>query len=86
MRLASCARALSASAPIDTTTPATTVDAFLAALEPMHTAAHQHGDVGGALHQALTLTGYYTALTDAIEHCRNRAAQIDWRRWDLAYF
>jgi hypothetical protein len=77
---------VSASAPIDTAAPAASVDAFRAALEPMHKSAHDDEGIDQPLHQALTLTGYYTAVADAIDGCRQRAAAIEWRRWDLAYF
>jgi len=79
-------QSLHASKPTDTTAAAATVDAFRAALEPMHTAAHQHEGIREPLHDALTLTGHYAALTDAIEGCVQRAREIDWRKWDLAYF
>ena len=63
-----------------------TADDFRAALEPLHAAAHQRDEIRDSLHQALTLTGYYRALTDAIQECEARATDIDWRKWDLAYF
>jgi uncharacterized membrane protein YccC len=63
-----------------------TADDFRAALEPLHAAAHERGEIRASLHQALTLTGYYHALSDAIQECLARAKDIDWRKWDLAYF
>lgn len=74
------------SGPLQAATLATTTDGFRAALEPLHTAAHGRGEIGSSLHEALTLTGYYCALVDAIEECRRHADDIDWREWDLAYF
>jgi hypothetical protein len=59
---------------------------FRAALEPLHAAAHERDEIRDSLHQALTLTGYYRALADAVQECHARARDIDWRTWDLAYF
>jgi hypothetical protein len=75
-----------ANGPTAATPLAAAADAFRAALEPLHSAAHVEGNIQRSLHEALTLTGYYTALIDAIEECRRHADAIDWRRWDLAYF
>ncbi|HEX5080334.1 MAG TPA: hypothetical protein VFV80_14370, partial [Geminicoccaceae bacterium] len=61
-------------------------DDFRATLEPLHAEAHQKGAIPGPLHQELILTGYYCALSDAIQGCLQRARDIDWRKWDLAYF
>ena len=63
-----------------------TADDFRAALEGLHAAAHERDEIRDSLHQALTLTGYYRALTDAIQECQARVAEVDWRKWDLAYF
>ncbi|MGH6920345.1 MAG: hypothetical protein ACREJ0_21890, partial [Geminicoccaceae bacterium] len=63
-----------------------TADDFRAALEPLHAAAHERGEFRDSLHQALTLTGYYQALADAVQACQARIKDIDWRKWDLAYF
>jgi hypothetical protein len=65
---------------------AAAADAFRAALEPLHSAAHAEDNIQRSLHEALTLTGYHTALIDAIDECRRHADAIDWRQWDLAYF
>ena len=75
-----------ASGPTAATPLAVAAGRFRAALEPLHGAAHAEDNVQGSLHEALTLTGYYTALIDAIDECRRQADAIDWRRWDLAYF
>jgi uncharacterized membrane protein YccC len=78
---------LTATEPVDSPAAgATSADDFRAALEPLHADAHQKGAIPDPLHQALILTGYYCTLTDAIEECRQRARDIDWRKWDLAYF
>jgi Fusaric acid resistance protein family len=61
-------------------------DDFRAVLEPMHAEAHRSGEIRGSLHGALTLTGFYCALAEAIEQCRQRTNDIDWQQWDLAYF
>ena len=61
-------------------------DDFRAVIEPMHAEAHRSGEIRGSLHGALTLTGFYCALAEAIEQCRQRTNDIDWQRWDLAYF
>ena len=63
-----------------------TADDFRAALEPLHAAAHERDEIRDSLHQALTLTGYYRALADAIQECGARAEEVDWQKWDLAYF
>jgi uncharacterized membrane protein YccC len=65
---------------------AATADDFRATLDPLHVAAHERDEIRDSLHQALTLTGYYTALNDAVAECQRRANDIDWRKWDLAYF
>ena len=65
---------------------AAAADGFRAALEPLHRAAHAEDKIQRSLHEALTLTGYYWRLIEAIEQCRQRTDDIDWRRWDLAYF
>jgi hypothetical protein len=79
--------ALAASAPVDSTAAlSTTADDFRAGLERLHAAAHERDEIRGPLHQALTLTGYYRALADAIQECEARAEGIDWQKWDLAYF
>jgi hypothetical protein len=59
---------------------------FRAALEPLHAAAHERGEIRDSLHQALLLTGYYQALADAVQSCQARGKDVDWRRWDLAHF
>jgi hypothetical protein len=80
-------QALAASEPVAATTAlAATADDFRAALEPLHAAAHGRDEIRNSLHQALTLTGYYRALADAIQGCAARAEHIDWQKWDLAYF
>jgi hypothetical protein len=61
-------------------------DLFREALEPLHEQAHQGQGIDHTLRAALTLTGYYCAMADAIEETRQSAQQIDWRKWDLAYF
>lgn len=63
-----------------------TADDFRAALEPLHAAARERDEIRSSLHEALTLTGYYGALTDAVQECQRRIEDIDWRKWDLAYF
>jgi Fusaric acid resistance protein family len=63
-----------------------TADDFRAALEPLHGPAHECDEIRSSLHEALTLTGYYGALTDAVRECQRRIQDIDWRKWDLAYF
>jgi uncharacterized membrane protein YccC len=63
---------------------AATADDFRAALEPLHAAAHERGEIGDSLHQALTLTGYYHAVAQAVDECQERAVQIDWQKWDEA--
>jgi hypothetical protein len=65
---------------------AATADDFRAALEPLHAAAHERGEIRDSLHQALTLTGYYHAVAQAVGECQERAVQIDWQKWDEAYF
>jgi hypothetical protein len=65
---------------------AAAADEFRAALEPLHAAAQEREEIRDSLHQALTLTGYYRALADAVGECQARSAAIDWRQWDLAYF
>jgi HEAT repeat protein len=65
---------------------AATADDFRAALEPLHAAAHERGEIRDSLHQALTLTGYYHAVAQAVDECQERAVQIDWQKWDEAYF
>jgi uncharacterized membrane protein YccC len=80
-------QALAGSRPAATTTAlAATAADFRAALDPLHIAAHERNEIVDSLHQALTLTGYYHALADAIQECRARAEDIDWQKWDLAYF
>ena len=61
-------------------------EAFGVALEPLHEAAHRRDEIVGSLHQALTLTGYYHAVAQAVDDCQERAAAIDWQKWDEAYF
>jgi uncharacterized membrane protein YccC len=61
-------------------------EAFGAALEPLHEAAHRRDEIVGSLHHALTLTGYYHAVAQAVDECQERAAAIDWQKWDEAYF
>lgn len=79
--------ALAGSKPVGASAPlAAVADDFRAALEPLQAAAHERQDIREPLHQALTLTGYYRALADAIQEAQARAAEIDWRRWDLPYF
>jgi hypothetical protein len=65
---------------------AASADDFRATLEPAHAEAHRGEGIHGSLHEALTLTGFYCALADAIEQCRRRANDLDWRKWDEAYF
>jgi hypothetical protein len=65
---------------------AATADEFRAALEPLHAAAQRCDESRDSLRQALTLAGYYQALTDALRECAARAEEIDWQEWDLAYF
>jgi uncharacterized membrane protein YccC len=72
--------------PAATAALAATADDFRAALEPLHADAHERGEIRDSLHQALMLTGYYHALSDAIQECLARAEDVDWRKWDLAYF
>lgn len=80
-------QALAAPGPVAATAAlSATADDFRAALERLHAAAHERDDIRDSLHQALTLTGYYRALTDAIQECQARVAEVDWRKWDLAYF
>jgi hypothetical protein len=76
-----------ASGPVAATTAlASAADDFRATIEPLRAAAQDREEIRGSLHQALTLTGYYRALTDAIQECQARARDIDWQTWDLAYF
>jgi hypothetical protein len=78
---------LTASEPVDgADARATSADDFRATLEPLHADAHQKGAIPDPLHQTLILTGYYCALADAVQECLQRARDIDWRKWDLAYF
>jgi hypothetical protein len=65
---------------------AASADDFRATLEPAHAEAHRGEGIHGPLHEALTLTGFYCALADAIEQCRQRVNDLDWRKWDEAYF
>jgi hypothetical protein len=76
-----------ASGPVAATTAlASAADDFRATIEPLRAAAQDREEIRGSLHHALTLTGYYRALTDAIQECQARARDIDWQTWDLAYF
>jgi uncharacterized membrane protein YccC len=84
--LSALRQALAGAEPEAAAALSATADDFRAALEPLHAAAHERGEIRASLHQALTLTGYYNALSDAIQECQERAAAIDWQKWDLAYF
>lgn len=61
-------------------------DDFRAALEPLRVAAEDGDRTRDPLRQALTLTGYYCALADAIDDGLRHADEVDWRQWDLGYF
>ncbi|MGH6913534.1 MAG: hypothetical protein ACREH3_07480, partial [Geminicoccales bacterium] len=61
-------------------------DDFRAALEPLRTAAEDSDETRAPLRQALTLTGYYCALAEAIDDGLRRSDEIDWHKWDLGYF
>jgi uncharacterized membrane protein YccC len=84
--LSALRQALAGAEPEAAAALSATADDFRAALEPLRAAAHEHGEIRASLHQALTLTGYYHALSDAVQECLARAKDIDWRKWDLAYF
>jgi hypothetical protein len=78
---------LTAAARVDGADASTSsADDLRATLEPLHAEAHQKGAIPDRLHQVLILTGYYCALTDAVQECQARGAAIDWQKWDLAYF
>jgi hypothetical protein len=77
---------LATAAPTPSTAISTSIDDFCSALEPLHAQDHASHAIREPLHQALTLTGYYCALSDEAEACRRSAGEIDWRKWDLAYF
>jgi uncharacterized membrane protein YccC len=69
----------------DAAAATTNAEDFRATLESLHAQAHQEG-AAHDLRQTLILTGYYCALSDAVQECLERARAIDWRHWDLAYF
>jgi uncharacterized membrane protein YccC len=84
--LSALRQALAGAEPEAAAALSATADDFRAALEPLHAAAHERGEIRASLHQALTLTGYYHALAVAIRECLARVEDIDWQKWDLAYF
>ncbi|MEM7023825.1 MAG: hypothetical protein AAF637_14710, partial [Pseudomonadota bacterium] len=63
-----------------------TEDEFRAVLEPEHHRAHAETGISDSFREALTLTGYYCALADAVGECQQRAKAIDWRGWEAARF
>jgi hypothetical protein len=75
-----------APAPIAAAGALAATDDFRAVLEQLETDAQRRDEIRDSLRQALTLTGYYQALTDAIQECARRADEIDWQQWELAYF